>query len=128
MHNRCLYLDVSRIKQSDAIIALGSLIKADSSEQDTVNHRVSAGWACYRRWASVLESPASISSRATLWTKTVLMSLTWGLQSLRGDNYVAEKLDFVQAQMFRKMVKFKRRKKIRTVASWRAVLTGTKEV
>ena len=43
----------------------------------------------------------------------------WGLQSLRGDKYVAAKLNFVQAQMFRRMMKIKRIKNDQgVVESW----------
>ena len=108
-HGRSLNVEGYLVPQSDSFVVLGSQICCDCTEQAPVLHRIKAGWACYRRWSKILESTASLESRAALWCKTVQRSLCWGMSTLRGDNFVSERLNFTQALMFRKMMRLKRR-------------------
>ena len=85
------------------------MIRSDNKEIEPVDHRVAAGWLCYRKWAHILESRASIQDRLRFWEKTVLRSLLWGLASLRCENYVSDRLACTQRSMFRKMLRLKRR-------------------
>ena len=58
----------------------------------------------------MLESSAPIRTRVFFWSRTVLPSLLWGLQTLRGqDNKAFKRLSFCQSLQIRKMMKAKRR-------------------
>ena len=66
-----------------------------------------AGWACYNKWAHILESKASVATRIAFWNRTVLHSLLWGLQTTRAQDkgQVLNRLLSCQKCMFRRMFK-----------------------
>ena len=72
-----------RIHKSESIVILCSHFCSDQNELPTIEHRIRCAWSCYSKWAHSLESTADFKLRAKLWSKTVLVSLTWGLQTTR---------------------------------------------
>ena len=84
-HDENSYLEYngSRIYESEAIKILGSWFRSDLKEMTAVTHRIQCAWACYNRWSHILESNTPIKNRVTLWAKTCLRSLLWGLQTTR---------------------------------------------
>jgi hypothetical protein len=103
--------DGKRIYRSDEIKILGSIVTGCLDEMPTVKHRCGAAWACYRKWAHILENQiAPINLRIRFWAKTVLRSLLWGLETTRELTLEAQaKLRSCQKWMVRKMLRLKRR-------------------
>ena len=108
-HGRSIAIGEYLVAQVGRLVVLGSVVCCDSSEQHPILHRVSCAWKCFHKWGHVFKSSASIQAKAAFWCKTVLRSLIWGTVTLRGDNFVLQKLDCVQNDMFRKMLGLKRR-------------------
>ena len=95
---------------SQIIVILGSQLCSDQNELPTIEHRIRCAWSRYDKWEHILESTADMKLRAKSWSKTVLVSITWGLQTTRALNKVASsKLLTCQKCMFRRMAKVKRR-------------------
>ena len=99
------------IPPSSQITCLGSVLTGTLDEKPAFEHRIDRGWVCYHKWAHVLQSNAPLASRLQFWSKTVLPSLLWGLQTTRSQNKASafHKLLFTQKLMIRKMMKSKRK-------------------
>ena len=100
-----------QIPKSDSIVCLGSVISGNL-EGPAFQHRISQAWKCYHKWSHVLESRAPLSKRLQFWSATVLPSLTWGLQTTRGQygTLPYHKLLTCQKLQVRKMMKVKRKR------------------
>ena len=110
-HVDCLALAVGKvlIPASDNLIVLGSMLTLTGHETQAFRHRVAQSWACFHKWQHVLCSRAPLAHRVSFWTKVVLPSLLWGLQTLRAHNKEGIKaIQFCQSLQFRKMMRLKR--------------------
>ena len=99
------------VVKTDKMNVLGSVLCADGTEDQAISHRISCAWGCYHKWSHVLESGAPLDVRLVFWTRTVLPSLLWGLQTTRSHTHNSSflKLLTCQKQQVRKMMKVKRR-------------------
>jgi len=111
LKNQALIVCNVKVCKSDAFVALGSVITADLKEGPAYMHRISQSWRCYQKWATVLASNAPLDVRLTFWSRTVLPSLLWGLQTTRAQKLdgAFKKLLSCQKYQVRRMLKCKRR-------------------
>ena len=103
-----LLLDEKEIPRVSELKVLGSVITSRGDERRTYEQRISAAWGCYWRWSHVLECSATIQTRLRFWMLTVGRSLLYGLSSTRENSFNSERLDIVQRNMIRRMMKLKR--------------------
>ena len=105
-----LQIDGLEIPASATITVLGSVIEGDLSEVEAYDHCIACGWACYHKWARILESKAGLFCRISFWVKTVMQSMLC-LQTTRAQDNSGcmARLRHAQRLMFRKMIGNKRK-------------------
>jgi hypothetical protein len=98
------------VPASQNMIILGSYVSLDIHETPAFKHRVGRAWACFHKWEHILCSTAPLAARVRFWSRVVLPSILWGLQTVRGENNEGvSALRFCQNLQLRKMMRLKRK-------------------
>ena len=94
----------------DHFVALGSMICIDGNEGPALRHRTGRAWGVFHKWSHILTCRAPLDIRMKFWSRVVLPSMTWGVQTLREPTLVnSQAYCFCQKLMVRKMMRTTRK-------------------